>query len=36
MAPAGTPKPIVDRIAEEVSNATKDPKIVERLAAFRG
>jgi len=34
MAPAGTPKPIVDRIAVEVRNATKDSKIVEQLAAF--
>ena len=29
MAPAGTPKPIVDRIAAEVGKATKDPKLVE-------
>ena len=34
MAPAGTPKSIVTRIAAEVSNATKDPTIVERLTAF--
>jgi len=34
MAPAGTPKHIVDRIAAEVCAATKDPKIVERLNAF--
>jgi tripartite-type tricarboxylate transporter receptor subunit TctC len=34
MAPAGTPKSIVARIAAEVSNATKDPMIVERLTAF--
>lgn len=31
MAPAGTPKPIVNRIAAEVAKATKDPKIVEQL-----
>ena len=34
MAPAGTPKSIVDRIAAEVSNATRDPEIVERLTPF--
>jgi tripartite-type tricarboxylate transporter receptor subunit TctC len=34
MAPTGTPKRIMDRIAAEVSNSIKDPKIVERLAAF--
>jgi tripartite-type tricarboxylate transporter receptor subunit TctC len=34
MAPAGTPKPIVHRIAAEVGNAIKDPKIIERLTAF--
>jgi tripartite-type tricarboxylate transporter receptor subunit TctC len=34
MAPAGTPKPIVDRIAAEVGNATKDPKLVEQLTTF--
>jgi tripartite-type tricarboxylate transporter receptor subunit TctC len=34
MAPAGTPKSIVTRIAAEVGNATKDPMIVERLTAF--
>ena len=34
MAPAGTPKRIVDRIAAEVSEATKESKIVERLTAF--
>ena len=34
MAPAGTPKPIVDRIAAEVGKATKDPKLVEQLTAF--
>jgi tripartite-type tricarboxylate transporter receptor subunit TctC len=33
MAPAGTPKDIVGRIAGEVANAVKDPKIAERLAA---
>jgi len=34
MAPAGTPKPIVDRIALEVGRATRDPKIVEQLLKF--
>jgi tripartite-type tricarboxylate transporter receptor subunit TctC len=33
MAPAGTPKEIVDRIANEVARAVKDPKIAERLIA---
>ena len=31
MAPAGTPKDIIDRLAKEVSNAVKDPAIAERL-----
>jgi tripartite-type tricarboxylate transporter receptor subunit TctC len=34
MAPAGTPKAVVDRIAAEVGKATKDTKIVEQLTAF--
>jgi len=34
MAPAGTPKPIVDRIAAEVVHAIKDPKFVERLSSL--
>jgi|SRR5262245_11222731 len=34
MAPAGTPKPIVNRIAAEVAKATKDRKIVEQLTNF--
>ena len=34
MAPAGTPKPIVDRIAAEMARAVKDPKVAERLTAF--
>ena len=34
MAPAGTPKPIVDRIAAEIAKAIKDPKFVERLVSF--
>jgi tripartite-type tricarboxylate transporter receptor subunit TctC len=31
MAPAGTPKEIVDRLAQEVGRAVKDPVIAERL-----
>ena len=34
MAPAGTPKAVVDRIAAEVVKATKDKKIREQLTAF--
>jgi tripartite-type tricarboxylate transporter receptor subunit TctC len=34
MAPAGTPQPIVDRIAAEVARTTKDPKIVEQFTNF--
>jgi len=34
MAPAGTPKEIVDRIAAEVGAAMKDKKFVERLKDF--
>jgi tripartite-type tricarboxylate transporter receptor subunit TctC len=34
MAPAGTPKPIVDRIAVEIGKATKDGQIVEKLNSF--
>jgi len=34
MGPAGMPKPIVDRIAAEVGQAIKDPKIVEQLTKF--
>jgi tripartite-type tricarboxylate transporter receptor subunit TctC len=34
MAPAATPKPIVDRIAGEIAKATKDATFVERLGRF--
>lgn len=34
MAPAGTPKPIIDRIAAEVSRAVRDPAFCERLVAY--
>jgi tripartite-type tricarboxylate transporter receptor subunit TctC len=34
MAPAGTPKAIVDRIAVEVGRVVKDQKFVERLSSF--
>jgi tripartite-type tricarboxylate transporter receptor subunit TctC len=33
MAPAGTPKDIIDRIAKEVSRAVKDPNVAERLTS---
>ena len=33
MAPAGTPKPMIDRIAAEVGRAVKEPKFAERLIA---
>jgi tripartite-type tricarboxylate transporter receptor subunit TctC len=31
-APAGTPRPIIDRIAAEVQKAVRDPAVAERLA----
>ncbi|HKA72933.1 MAG TPA: tripartite tricarboxylate transporter substrate binding protein [Xanthobacteraceae bacterium] len=31
MAPAGTPKDIIDRLAQEVGKAVRDPSIAERL-----
>jgi tripartite-type tricarboxylate transporter receptor subunit TctC len=34
MAPAQTPKPIIDRIATEVARAVKDPAFAERLTKF--
>jgi len=34
MAPAGTPKPVVDRIAAEFGRAVKEPKFAERLIAY--
>ncbi len=34
MAPAATPKPVVDRIAAEFARAVKDPKFAERLTAY--
>jgi tripartite-type tricarboxylate transporter receptor subunit TctC len=34
MAPARTPRVIVDKIAAEVAKTNKDPKIVEQLTAF--
>jgi tripartite-type tricarboxylate transporter receptor subunit TctC len=33
VAPAATPKPIVERIAREVASVVRDPKILEHLAA---
>jgi tripartite-type tricarboxylate transporter receptor subunit TctC len=34
MAPAGTPKPIIDRIAAETSRAVQDPAFAERLVKY--
>jgi tripartite-type tricarboxylate transporter receptor subunit TctC len=34
LAPAGTPKDIVDGLGREVARAALDPKFVERLASF--
>jgi tripartite-type tricarboxylate transporter receptor subunit TctC len=34
MAPAGTPKPIIDRMAAEVARAARDSKFAERLASL--
>jgi tripartite-type tricarboxylate transporter receptor subunit TctC len=34
LAPAGTPNEVIERIAQEISRAAKDPKFVERLAAL--
>jgi tripartite-type tricarboxylate transporter receptor subunit TctC len=33
VAPAGTPKEIIDKVAQEVARVVKDPKILEHLAA---
>jgi tripartite-type tricarboxylate transporter receptor subunit TctC len=33
LAPKGTPKPIIDRLATEMANAAKDPKFIEQLRA---
>jgi tripartite-type tricarboxylate transporter receptor subunit TctC len=33
MAPAGTPKPVVDKINAAVQDAVKDPKVAEKLLA---
>jgi tripartite-type tricarboxylate transporter receptor subunit TctC len=34
VAPANTPKPIIDQIAGEIALAAKDPTFVERLSSF--
>ena len=34
MAPAGTPKAIIDKMAAEIAKACKDPKFVEKLASL--
>ena len=31
LAPAGTPKAIIDKLAAEMANAAKDPKFIEQL-----
>jgi len=33
VAPAGTPRPIVDRINEEFRKAAKDPELIRRINA---
>ena len=34
VAPAGTSKAIIDRLAKEVARAVRDPRVAERLANF--
>lgn len=34
LAPAGTPKPVIDRLNAEVVKALKDPSVRERLASY--
>ena len=34
VAPAGTPKPVIDRLAAEVSKAMKDPEVQDRVRAL--
>lgn len=34
MAPAGTPKPIIDKMASEIARACKDAKFAEKLASL--
>ena len=34
MAPASTPKPVVDKIAAEIAKASKDPGFVDKLTKF--
>jgi tripartite-type tricarboxylate transporter receptor subunit TctC len=34
MAPAGTPKPIIDKMAAEIAKACKDPNFIARLATL--
>jgi len=31
LAPAGTPKPIIDRLAEEIAKAVREPATIDRL-----
>ena len=32
MAPAGTPKPIVDRLSAEIAKALKNPELIKKLS----
>jgi tripartite-type tricarboxylate transporter receptor subunit TctC len=34
MAPAGTPKDVIDKLAREIALGVKDPKVVERLTEY--
>lgn len=34
LAPARTPRPIIDQIAAEIAKAVKDPKLIERFASY--
>jgi tripartite-type tricarboxylate transporter receptor subunit TctC len=34
MAPAGTPKEVIDKLAREIALGVKDPKVVERLTEY--
>jgi tripartite-type tricarboxylate transporter receptor subunit TctC len=34
MAPAGTPKDIIERIAKEISRAVDEPQLADRIAGF--
>jgi tripartite-type tricarboxylate transporter receptor subunit TctC len=34
MAPAGTPKDVIDKLAREIALGVKDPKVIERLTEY--